>query len=221
MQTQPLSIMQIKSPLELVINGQQVVVDDPEPEMTLLQFLRSRGLTGTKLGCAEGGCGACTVMVGSMEEGKELKYSVNACLAPICSLNKKSVTTVEGIGNCKEPHPIQQAMAEEFGSQCGFCTPGIVMSFYTLESSKGKVSDEDVERSVDGNLCRCTGYRSILKAAKKACMKACEKQGSCSKDMEDFCKDSKELKIFSGERVTWHHLYSKEHVLHYLKATTI
>ncbi|KAF4985171.1 hypothetical protein F66182_16960, partial [Fusarium sp. NRRL 66182] len=115
--------------IRFYLNGTKVVLDDIDPELTLLEYLRGIGLTGTKLGCAEGGCGACTVVVSHINPttGKLYHASVNACLAPVISVDGKHVVTVEGIGNVKNPHPAQQRMAVGNGSQCGFCTPGIVM----------------------------------------------------------------------------------------------
>lgn len=136
--------------LRFFLNGTKVTLDNADPEVTLLEYLRGIGLTGTKLGCAEGGCGACTVVstcsvsTSGGNQGKdadEMKVvsqynpttkhiyhaSVNACLAPLVSVDGKHVITVEGIGNVKRPHPAQERIAKGHGSQCGFCTPGIVM----------------------------------------------------------------------------------------------
>lgn len=115
---------------QLYVNGQKAHTDfgSLDPRMTLIQYLRARGLTGTKLGCAEGGCGACTVMLSSYDQkfNKIQHISVNACLTPLCAVNGCHVTTVEGIGSVRNGlHPVQQRMAELHGSQCGFCTPGI------------------------------------------------------------------------------------------------
>jgi len=155
--------------LEFYVNGNLVSADDAQPHHTLLWFLRDRlGLTGTKLGCGEGGCGACTVTVSHFDEKSQevVHRAVNACLAPLCSVDGCSVTTVEGIGNAKAPHPVQQRIAEGHGSQCGFCTPGIVMSLYSTLCRKSEPTLKDIEEAFDGNLCRCTGYRPILDAAK-------------------------------------------------------
>ena len=135
-----------------------------DPEETLLYYLRNKlHLTGTKLGCGEGGCGACTVMVSAFESGKVVHRAVNACLAPICSMHHCAVTTVEGIGSTQSRlHQVQQALVENHGSQCGFCTPGIVMSMYTLIRNVRKPTEHMIERALQGNLCRCTGYRPIL-----------------------------------------------------------
>uniref|UniRef100_A0A8D0HBB7 Xanthine dehydrogenase/oxidase n=1 Tax=Sphenodon punctatus TaxID=8508 RepID=A0A8D0HBB7_SPHPU len=123
------------------------------------------GLCGTKLGCGEGGCGACTVMISKFDNFKKkiIHYSANACLFPICALHHVAVTTVEGIGSTKTRlHPVQERIAKSHGSQCGFCTPGIVMSMYTLLRNRHEPKMEEIEDAFQGNLCRCTGYRSIL-----------------------------------------------------------
>lgn len=115
--------------LTIYVNGSSRSVKSPvDPKLTLLQFLRSQGLTGTKLGCGEGGCGACTVMISHYEDSKIQHFSANACLTPLCALDGCAVTTIEGIGNMKQGlHPVQARIASAHGSQCGFCTPGIVM----------------------------------------------------------------------------------------------
>lgn len=153
--------------LTFYLNGTKVSLDTADPEVTLLEYLRGIGLTGTKLGCAEGGCGACTVVISQYNPTTNKIYhaSVNACLAPLVSVDGKHVITVEGIGNTKSPHPVQERIAKSNGSQCGFCTPGIVMSAYALLRNNDAPSEHDVEEAFDGNLCRCTGYRPILDAA--------------------------------------------------------
>ena len=155
--------------LRFYLNGTKVAIDsyDIDPEITLLEYLRGIGLTGTKLGCSEGGCGACTVVISQINPTTKKLYhaSVNACLAPLVSVDGKHVITVEGIGNVKNPHPAQERIALGNGSQCGFCTPGIVMSLYALLRNHAHPSELEVEEAFDGNLCRCTGYRPILDAA--------------------------------------------------------
>ncbi|KAI0397162.1 xanthine dehydrogenase [Xylariaceae sp. FL0594] len=171
--------------LRFYLNGTRVVLDEIDPEATLLEYLRGIGLTGTKLGCAEGGCGACTVVISQYNPTtKEIYHaSVNACLAPLASVDGKHVITIEGIGNVKRPHPAQERIAKFNGSQCGFCTPGIVMSLYALLRNNESPSEHDIEEAFDGNLCRCTGYRPILDAAqtftaKKGCGKSTANGGS-------------------------------------------
>ncbi|KAK9811378.1 hypothetical protein WJX72_002855 [[Myrmecia] bisecta] len=155
------------SPL-LYINGKRYTLPGDLGACTLLQYLRDVGLTGTKLGCGEGGCGACTVMVSSYDSGALVHRSVNACLCPVYAVEGMHVVTVEGIGNSRDGlHPVQERLAKAHGSQCGFCTPGFVMSMYSLLRSKPEPpTEEEIEDNLAGNLCRCTGYRPILDAFK-------------------------------------------------------
>lgn len=152
----------------LYINGLRKVLPDGLAHLTLLEYLRDISLTGTKLGCGEGGCGACTVMVSHYDKKSKkcVHYAVNACLAPLYSLEGMHVITVEGVGNRKHGlHPIQESLARSHGSQCGFCTPGFIMSMYSLlRSSQTPPTEEQIEESLAGNLCRCTGYRPIVDA---------------------------------------------------------
>ncbi|KAL3270337.1 hypothetical protein HHI36_009385 [Cryptolaemus montrouzieri] len=156
--------------LVFYVNGKKVEDNDVDPEWTLLYYLRNKlRLCGTKLGCGEGGCGACTVMVSRFdrENKKEIHIPVNACLAPVCSMHGLAVTTVEGIGSTKSRlHPVQERIAKAHGSQCGFCTPGIVMSMYTLLRNNPTPNLSDLDVAFQGNLCRCTGYRPIIEGFK-------------------------------------------------------
>lgn len=165
------------STLDFYVNGTKIELSNPNPHWTLLDFIRSQdGLKGTKLGCGEGGCGACTVVLQTLDTHKSLTHlAVNACLFPLVGVVGKHVITVEGLGNVDHPHPLQERLAKLHGSQCGFCTPGIVMSLYALirnsfdtKSGKFRLSEDDIEMKghLDGNLCRCTGYKPILQAAK-------------------------------------------------------
>lgn len=158
-----------------------------------MAYLRRKlGLSGTKLGCGEGGCGACTVMLSKYDhlQNKIVHFSVNACLAPICSLHHVAVTTVEGIGSTKTRlHPVQERIAKSHGSQCGFCTPGIVMSMYTLLRNQPEPSMEEIEDAFQGNLCRCTGYRPILQG-----FRTFARDGGCcggNKDNPNCCMNQK------------------------------
>lgn len=153
--------------LTFYVNGKQVKEPNADPETTLLSYLRENlRLSGTKLGCAEGGCGACTVMLSHCDRvsGRVQHLAVNACLTPVCAVHGMAVTTVEGIGNTRDRlHPVQERIAKAHGSQCGFCTPGFVMSMYALlRSSEGDPSMQELEVAFQGNLCRCTGYRPII-----------------------------------------------------------
>lgn len=158
------------------INGRKTIISNPNPHWTLLDYIRAQpNLKGTKLGCGEGGCGACTVVLqvpDHQSDKRRIKHlSVNACLFPLVGIDGKHVITVEGIGNVERPHPLQERIAKLHGSQCGFCTPGIVMSLYAVvrnaynpETNKFHLSARDIELEghLDGNLCRCTGYKPIL-----------------------------------------------------------
>jgi xanthine dehydrogenase/oxidase len=162
------------------INGKRTIISNPNPHWTLLDYIRAQpNLKGTKLGCGEGGCGACTVVLqvaDCQSEKRRIKHlAINACLFPLVGVDGKHVITVEGIGNVERPHPLQERLAKLHGSQCGFCTPGIVMSLYAVvrnaynaETNKFHLSARDIEMKghLDGNLCRCTGYKPILQAAK-------------------------------------------------------
>ncbi|MDO9639574.1 MAG: xanthine dehydrogenase small subunit [Pseudotabrizicola sp.] len=144
------------------LNGAPVRVSDEAPTRTLLDWLReSRGLTGTKEGCNEGDCGACTVMVTDANGSRAL----NACILFLPQLDGKAVRTVEGIaGPNGEAHPVQQAMIDHHGSQCGFCTPGFIVSMATAHLNGATDHDDQLA----GNLCRCTGYAPIIRAAQAA-----------------------------------------------------
>jgi xanthine dehydrogenase small subunit len=140
-------------------------VDTVEQEgSTLLDFVRyHKRLTGTKIGCREGDCGACTVLAGDFENGKLIYRSVTSCLMPLANANGKHIVTVEGV-NMKDLTPVQQAMVNENGTQCGFCTLGFVMSLTGFVLNETKTYDQAIA-SIDGNICRCTGYKSIERAA--------------------------------------------------------
>ncbi|CAD7676511.1 unnamed protein product [Nyctereutes procyonoides] len=179
--------------LVFFVNGKKVVEKNADPETTLLAYLRRKlRLSGTKLGCGEGGCGACTVMLSKYDrfQNKIVHFSANACLAPICSLHHVAVTTVEGIGSTKSRlHPVQERIAKSHGSQCGFCTPGIVMSMYTLLRNQPEPTIEEIENAFQGNLCRCTGYRPILQG-----FRTFAKDGGCcggSRDNPNCCLNQK------------------------------
>ncbi|XP_060077182.1 xanthine dehydrogenase/oxidase-like [Ylistrum balloti] len=158
--------------LVFFVNGKKVRILEPDPELTLLQYLRrSLYLTGTKLACGQGACGACTVMVSylNITTKKIRNISVNACLIPLCYLHGMAVTTVEGVGSTRNGlHPVQESLVESHGLQCGFCTPGMVMTMYTLFRNNPNPTQQQMERALEGNLCRCTGYRPIVDAFRSA-----------------------------------------------------
>ena len=158
---------EIRNTIRFLLNGRQVELADVSPVQTLLDFLRiDRNLRGTKEGCAEGDCGACTVLVGRLYDGR-LKYeSVNACIRFVASLDGCHVVTVEALATPNGPlHPVQQAMVDTHASQCGFCTPGFVMSLYGLWMENPRPSVQEIEKALQGNLCRCTGYAAVIRAA--------------------------------------------------------
>lgn len=139
-------------------------------DTTVLQFLRrDAGRCGTKEGCASGDCGACTVVLAQVD-GEKLRYqTVNACLTFVSALHGKQLITVEDLKHRGELHHVQQAMVDNHASQCGFCTPGFVMSLFALEKQHQPFEREPVQQALSGNLCRCTGYRPIMDAAQQVC----------------------------------------------------
>src|SRR5512133_1676276 len=132
---------------------------------SLLDFIRyEKGLTGTKIGCREGDCGACTVLMGTYENGTTSYRSVVSCLTPLINAHGKHIVTVEGL-QMETLSPIQEAIVNHGATQCGFCTPGFVMSLTACSLSPERSTKESAIASVSGNICRCTGYKSIEKAA--------------------------------------------------------
>ncbi|MFP7571399.1 xanthine dehydrogenase small subunit [Marivita sp. S2033] len=162
--------MTARSEIRFVLNDRDITLTDVGASDTLLDFLRiDRRLMGTKEGCAEGDCGACTVLVGRLQDGVLRYEPVNACIRLTASLDACHVVSIEYLsGTDGKLHPVQQAMVDHHGSQCGFCTPGIVMSLYALWMKNPDPTETEIETALQGNLCRCTGYEPIIKAAKAA-----------------------------------------------------
>jgi xanthine dehydrogenase small subunit len=148
-------------------NGRTVELGGFLPRTTLLEYLReTERAIGTKEGCAEGDCGACTVALGRIRDGRLVYEPVNACILLLGQIDGADLVTVEDLARDGELHPVQRAMVEHHGSQCGFCTPGIVMSLFVLhEEGPRPVTKQVVDDTLAGNLCRCTGYRPIVDAA--------------------------------------------------------
>jgi len=159
-----------RTEIRFLLNGADTRVADVPADKTLLDYLRlERRLTGSKEGCAEGDCGACTVLVGRLVQGVLRYETVNACIRFLASLDGCHVVTIEHLrGENGGLHPIQQAMVDFHGSQCGFCTPGFVMSLYALWMGNPEPTESEVESAIQGNLCRCTGYQPIVAAAMAA-----------------------------------------------------
>jgi len=156
--------------VRFVLDGRTVTVRDPVPTTTLLAYLRQTcGSTGTKEGCAEGDCGACTVVIGEPAAGSSIAYrAINSCIRFLPTLDGKEIVTVEGLkGPDGKLHPVQQAMVDCDASQCGFCTPGFVMSLFALYLGGPRPERGAVVDALAGNLCRCTGYRPIIDAAQR------------------------------------------------------
>jgi len=153
--------------IRFLLNGDPITVDNPDPNRSLLQYLREDlGCCGTKEGCAEGDCGACTVLLGELgADGAAHYHSINACIRFLPTVHGREVVTVEGLtGDDGSLHPAQQSISDHHGSQCGFCTPGFVMSLADLYLNKGPTDSARLADALAGNLCRCTGYRPILDA---------------------------------------------------------
>lgn len=150
--------------IKFILNNQTIETDVPLG-MTLLDFIRyQKNLKGTKIGCREGDCGACTILVGKLSRGEVTYRSMTSCLTPLANVIGKHVVTVEGI-NESDLTPIQKAFVDESGTQCGFCTVGFVMSMTGFCLDKSEKTCEQAVSAVDGNICRCTGYKSIERSA--------------------------------------------------------
>src|SRR6185436_17903749 len=165
--------------LEFILNGRPVRVEHGSPNTTLLEYLRTSGLTGAKEGCAEGDCGACSVAIVEPDaDGRPAYRAINSCLVPICLMAGREIVSVEGIslgapkqserGCSVDLHPVQRKLVEHFGSQCGYCTPGFVCSMFEGYYRDDIRTEDDLDDQLSGNLCRCTGYRPIRDAAIEA-----------------------------------------------------
>ena len=154
--------------IKFLFNEKILELNNPDPNQTILSFIRTElKKTGTKEGCAEGGCGACTVVVGELNNNDIEYKAVNACISFLPFLNGKQLLVVEDlISKEGKLHPVQEAMVKHHGSQCGFCTPGFVMSLFSMYKNHDNFNNELIKDTISGNLCRCTGYRPIIDAAK-------------------------------------------------------
>ena len=146
--------------MDFKLNGRAVSFSG-DPDMPLLWCLRDhQGLTGAKFGCGIGACGACTVLI----DGRAMR----SCVTPVSAIAGRSVTTIEGLAQGDRPHPLQQAFVDCHGLQCGFCTPGMIMSAACLLSTTPDPTDAQIAEALEGNLCRCTGYVNIVAAVRQA-----------------------------------------------------
>ena len=154
--------------IKFVYQNRIVEIKNPDPNETLLNYVRTKlKKTGTKEGCAEGGCGACTIVLGELKDDKINYSSINSCIMFLPTLHGKQLILVEDlVSKDGSLHPVQQAMVNYHGSQCGFCTPGFVMSLFSMFKNYPRFNENLIKDTISGNLCRCTGYQPIIKAAK-------------------------------------------------------
>ncbi|MBC8036184.1 MAG: FAD binding domain-containing protein, partial [Rhizobiales bacterium] len=173
-----------RAALRFLRRGQVVELASVSPTQTVLDYLRLEEKSrGTKEGCNEGDCGACTVALGSLRAGRVVYEPVNACILLMGHLDGKELVTVDDLADGGTLHPVQQAMVESHGSQCGFCTPGFIMSLFTLYHAGHRPERQEIVDNIAGNLCRCTGYRPIVDAALASCSgKATDKWAKNAKE---------------------------------------
>jgi len=175
----------VSDTIQFIYNNKIFKIKNPNPNQTILDFIRSDlKKTGTKEGCAEGGCGACTIVLGELKNQRLIYKSINSCISFLPIINGKHLILIENLTSNNKLHPIQEAMVKFHGSQCGFCTPGFVMSLFAMYKNFSKFNDETIDETLSGNLCRCTGYRPIIDAAKSLNYKS---------DNDHFKKDEKNI----------------------------
>ena len=210
--------------LDFAVNQRRFSFGDGAAEIdsSLLEFLRKEGFTGCKQVCGEGGCGACTAVLSFWDpETNSTKHqSVATCLLPLPFVHHMHITTIEGLSKLSdgELHPVSEAFYEMGASQCGFCTPGFIMSFAARLAQDGKPEKAELENIFDGNLCRCTGYRPIMDAAAVFCADAlenpkCEEKLKRWRDRLERCRSLDEFfpdefkasqsNLFQGRECSW------------------
>ena len=182
-----------------------VEIKNPDPNETLLNYIRTKlKKTGTKEGCAEGGCGACTVVLGELKNNDINYKAINSCITLLPTLEGKQLILIEDlISKDGGLHPVQEAMVKCHGSQCGFCTPGFVMALFSMFKKYSNFKDDIIKDSIAGNLCRCTGYKPIIKAAKS--LQNQNKIDHFSKNLKNIIKllkkiDNKSIEIYKNEK---------------------
>ena len=185
----------LSNQLTLTINGELVCLKDADPTRTLLEYLRNSDRMGTKEGCGDGDCGACTVaLIGKGADGKPHYQAVNSCLIPLGAIADREVITVEGVAN-GQLHPVQTAMVELGGSQCGYCTPGFIISLFAAYYDRAL---DDM--AIEGNLCRCTGYLPIRRAAQQVAAQSIEISDPFSRALEQAAVDLLPVHYGNGDR---------------------
>ena len=185
----------VSNTIQFILSDKIYKIKNPDPNQTVLNYLRNElKKTGTKEGCAEGGCGACTIVLAELKNKKLIYKAINSCISFLPTLNNKYLILVEDLfeeGN--KLHPVQQAMVKSHGSQCGFCTPGFTMSLFSMYKNNSKINKEVIDESLSGNLCRCTGYRPIIDAATSLNNKI--GQDKFKKNEENIIKQLKKIQI--------------------------
>jgi xanthine dehydrogenase small subunit len=201
--------------ISFVHEDQIVEVKNPDPNETLLNYIRTKlKKTGTKEGCAEGGCGACTIVIGDLKNNEMNYRAINSCITLLPTLQGKQLILVEDlISKDGKLHPVQEAMVKCHGSQCGFCTPGFVMALFSMFKKYSNFKDDVIKDSIAGNLCRCTGYKPIIKAAKK--LKSQSKIDHFSKNIKNTIKlikriNNKSIEIYKNDKKYFAPRYVKE-----------
>ena len=174
----------VSDTIQFLLNNKIYKIKNPDPNKTILSYVRDDlKKTGTKEGCAEGGCGACTIVLAELNKNKIIYKAINACISFLPILNGKQLILVEDLINDNKLHPVQEAMVKFHGSQCGFCTPGFTMSLFSMHKNFKSINNQVIDEALSGNLCRCTGYRPIIDAAKSLNKK---------KDQDQFKKNQKQ-----------------------------
>ena len=205
----------ISNSISFIREGRVVKIKNPDPNETLLNYIRTNlKKTGTKEGCAEGGCGACTVVLGELKNNEIHYRAINSCITFLPTLQGKQLIVVEDlISKNGSLHPVQEAMVNCHGSQCGFCTPGFVMALFSMFKKYSNFKEDVIKESISGNLCRCTGYKPIIKAAKN--LKNKNKNDHLNQNKKNTINslkkiNNKSIKIYKNNKRYYAPIYVKE-----------